>query len=67
MAALEKATSSAAWGTVSAVMKDGLANVLASGDTEAILDLTSPIARQQAAQSNPAQPGGVVAAVAERQ
>ena len=41
MLALEKLTSSTAWGTVSALMKDRLANALASGDTSAIVDLTS--------------------------
>jgi hypothetical protein len=42
----------------------GWHSALASGDTQAIVDLASRIASQQAAQSNPVQPGGVVTAVA---
>lgn len=51
MLALEKLTSSTAWGTVSALMKDRLANALASGDTSAIVDLTSRMGASAAAQS----------------
>lgn len=60
MSALEKLTSSTAWGTVSAVMKDRLAQALASGDTSTIIDLTSRMGASAAAQSSeeeaPAQP-----------
>lgn len=49
--------------TVSAVMTSWHSG-LASGDTRAMVDLASRIASQQAAQSNPVQPEGVVTAVA---
>jgi hypothetical protein len=52
MGALEKLTTSTAWGTVSAVMKDRLASALASGDTQAIIDLTSRMGASAAAQSS---------------
>jgi hypothetical protein len=50
-----------AWGTVSVVMKDRLASALASGDTQAIIDLASRMGASAAAQSSaeeeaPAQP-----------
>jgi hypothetical protein len=50
MAAVEKATTSTAWGTVRAVMKDRLADAMAAGDTQAVIRLTSRIAAAQAAQ-----------------
>ena len=49
MAAAEKAVTSRVWNTVSAVMKSRLADALASGDTQATVDLSSGIASQQAA------------------
>jgi hypothetical protein len=49
MAAVEKAVTSTAWNTVSAVMKSRLADALVSGDTQAIVDLSRGIASQQAA------------------
>jgi hypothetical protein len=52
MTALEKLTTSTAWGTVSAVIKDRLADALASGDTSAIVDLTSRLGASAAAQSS---------------
>ena len=53
MAAVEKATTSTAWNTVSAVMKGKLADAIASGDTQTIINLTSRIAAAQAAQPSP--------------
>jgi hypothetical protein len=52
MSALEKLTTSTAWGTVSAVMKDRLAGALASGDTSTIIDLASRLGAAGAAQSS---------------
>ena len=49
MAAVEKATTSAAWQTVSAVMKSRLADAIAAGDTQAIVSISSSIAAAQAA------------------
>lgn len=51
MDALEKLTTSTAWGTVSAVMKSKLANAIASGNTGEIIDLASRIGASAAAQS----------------
>ena len=44
MQAVEKLTTSPAWNTVSAVMKDRLSDALASGDTQAVIRITSHIA-----------------------
>ena len=52
MSALEKLTTSPAWGTITAVMKGRLADALASGDTLAIVNLSARIAAAQAAQSS---------------
>jgi hypothetical protein len=42
MAAVEKATTSTARGTVSAVMKDRLADAMAAGDTQAVTAALPP-------------------------
>jgi hypothetical protein len=52
MQALEKVTTSTAWGTVSAIMKDRLADALASGDTSTIVDLTSRVASRAAVETS---------------
>ena len=68
--AIEKLTTSTAWGTVSAVVKDRLANALASGNTQAIVNLTSGIGARaaQLSTSEEEEPSGMPRqAVAERQ
>jgi hypothetical protein len=52
MQAPEKLTTPTAWDTVSAVMKDVLADALASGNTQGIIDLTNRIASRVAAQGS---------------
>lgn len=49
MTALEKLTTSTAWGTVSAVMKSKLADAIASGNTSAIIDLATRLGATTAA------------------
>jgi hypothetical protein len=56
LGAMEKLTTSTAWGTVSSVMKDRLADALASGDTSMIIDLTSRLGASGAAQSSEEEP-----------
>ena len=64
MAALEKVTTSPAWGTVSAVAKDRLANAMAAGDTNTVIDMLTKVGAAEAAQ--PSQPGSMATAIAEK-
>lgn len=52
MGALEKLTTSTAWGTVSAVMRSKLADAIASGDTSAIIDLATRLGASGAVQAS---------------